>query len=113
MPRIASDENNDARTNERRLIMFASIERSSRKYCLLLTVALAPLPIGRATAREIVGVQNFRIDSRLTGASSLNRTTAVGVGGTDLGHMVNHNGKTYFLFGDTFNARQCHKLMRR
>jgi len=34
----------------------------------------------------------------------LNQTTAVGVGGTDLGHMVNHNGKTYFLYGDTFTG---------
>src|SRR5688572_14543474 len=55
-----------------------------------------------AAAREITGVKNFQIVSRLTGSPSQNQTTAVGIGGTDLGHMVNHNGKTYFLFGDTF-----------
>ena len=46
------------------------------------------------------------IVSRLTGPSSLNSTSNVGIGGTDLGHTVNHNGKTYFLFGDTFASEQ-------
>ncbi len=41
---------------------------------------------------------------RLTGPGAINDTASVGIGGTDLGHMVNHNGKTYFLFGDTFSG---------
>jgi hypothetical protein len=53
---------------------------------------------------SITGVQNVEIVARLTGAASMNQTDLVGVGGTDLGHMVNHNGKTYFLFGDTFSG---------
>ena len=58
-----------------------------------------------ATAGTITGAHNFRIVARLTGpagSSSINPTSQVGIGGTDLGHMVNHKGKTYFLFGDTF-----------
>ena len=51
-----------------------------------------------AAATVITGTRNFEIVQRLTGP---NITGDVGVGGTDLGHMVNHNGKTYFLFGDT------------
>ncbi|TWU29486.1 hypothetical protein Pla144_02640 [Bythopirellula polymerisocia] len=71
---------------------------------LTLGAACALLLSSQASARDIVGIQNFRIVSRLTGSASQNRTDAVGVGGTDLGHMVNHNGKTYFLFGDTFTG---------
>lgn len=84
--------------------MLNSLERSFWKSCLVATIVLAWVPIEWASAREIIGVKNFQIVSRLTGSTSLNQTTGVGVGGTDLGHMVNHNGKTYFLFGDTFSG---------
>jgi hypothetical protein len=60
--------------------------------------------VSTAFADQIDAVSGFRIVSRLTGASSPNQTTRVGIGGTDLGHMVNHNGKTYFLYGDTFSG---------
>jgi len=52
-------------------------------------------------AVEITSVVDFQIVAQLTGTDTMNQTGVVGVGGTDLGHMVNHNGKTYFLFGDT------------
>src|SRR5262249_43621864 len=55
-------------------------------------------------AGQIESVSGFTIVSRLTGATSLNRTNLVGIGGTDLGLTVNHQGKTYFLFGDTFSG---------
>jgi hypothetical protein len=58
-----------------------------------------------ATAGTITGAHSFSIVARLTGpagSNSINPTSQVGIGGTDLGHMVNHKGKTYFLFGDTF-----------
>lgn len=58
-----------------------------------------------AAAGTITGTHGFQIVRRLTGtqgSSSINPTWQVGIGGADLGHMVNHNGKTYFLFGDTF-----------
>jgi hypothetical protein len=71
---------------------------------LTVGISCALILSSHASARDIVGVQNFQIVSRLTGAASPNRTAAVGVGGTDLGHMVNHEGKTYFLFGGTFSG---------
>jgi hypothetical protein len=58
-----------------------------------------------AHANTISGTQDFEIVARLTGTAgsdSMNPTWQVGIGGTDLGHMVNHNGKIYYLFGDTF-----------
>ena len=64
-----------------------------RSRCFLVIAMLLSIPTGWASAREIVGVKNFQIVSRLTGSPSQNQTTAV-VGGTGLGHMVNHNGKT-------------------
>jgi hypothetical protein len=60
-----------------------------------------------AAANNITGTNNWQIVARLTGSTgsnSINPTWEVGVQGTDLGHTVNHNGKTYFLFGDTFDA---------
>ena len=56
------------------------------------------------SAEVITGVTDVEVVARLTGAVSMNETDAVGIGGTDLGHMVNHNGSTYFLFGDTFSG---------
>lgn len=65
------------------------------------TVLFLNLPL---SAEVITGVKDVEIVARLTGAASMNQTDAVGIGGTDLGHMVNHNGRTYFLFGDTFSG---------
>lgn len=77
--------------------------KNRRRYgasAVAITAALAAAaPL--AHANIITGTENWKIVSRLTGP---NITGNVGIGGTDLGHMVNHNGKTYFLFGDTFNA---------
>ena len=67
---------------------------------MTLLLGLPPLVHGGV----ITDVQGFQIVARLTGADSMNRTDQVGVGGTDLGHMVNHNRRTYFLFGDTFSS---------
>jgi hypothetical protein len=72
--------------------------------CLSAFCLAAPTPPS-ASAGLITNTHNFQIVRRLTGpagSNSINPTSQVGVGGTDLGHMVNHNGKTYFLFGDTF-----------
>ena len=74
-----------------------------RLICLFACACLA----ANASAGLITGTRNFQIVRRLTGtagSNSINPTWQVGVGGTDLGHMVNHHGKTYFLFGDTFAA---------
>jgi D-arabinan endo alpha-(1,5)-arabinofuranosidase len=89
-------------------MMIAATRRTMTLRARLLAVVLAivALTLGArpAPAAYINAVTGFSIVSRLTGASSLNQTNLVGIGGTDLGHMVNHQGKTYFLFGDTFSG---------
>jgi hypothetical protein len=70
--------------------------------CLAAIFQFAP---SWAMAGTIVDTHGFQIVRRLTGpqgSNSINPTWQVGIGGTDLGFSVNHNGKTYFLFGDTF-----------
>jgi hypothetical protein len=86
----------------------------SDKCCLSLRGATAYLvclaaifqsEMPSAIAGTIVDTHGFQIVRRLTGpqgSNSINPTWQVGIGGTDLGFSVNHNGKTYFLFGDTF-----------
>ncbi len=69
----------------------------------VVTVPIILLAAASAHA-EIKAIQNVQLVAQLTGANSINKTDAVGVGGTDLGHMVNHKGKTYFFFGDTFST---------
>lgn len=87
--------------------LFSSARRSIlTSLALVAGLALVELIAPAAVAGTITGTRNFQIVRRLTGpqgSSSINPTWQVGVGGTDLGHMVNHNGKTYFLFGDTFS----------
>ena len=73
--------------------------------CLACYAAVVPLRLPVVLGGTIVDTHGFQIVRRLTGpqgSNSINPTWQVGIGGTDLGHMVNHNGKTYFLFGDTF-----------
>ncbi len=56
------------------------------------------------TGAQVTGIEGVDLVARLTGAESINNTPAVGIGGTDLGHMVVHQGRTFFLFGDTFSG---------
>jgi hypothetical protein len=74
--------------------------------CAAAAVGCLPL-VEDVRGSTITGTRDFEIVARLTGpvgSDSINPTWEVAVQGTDLGHTVNHNGKTYFLFGDTFNA---------
>ncbi len=85
-------------------VMYSSLLRNvtARLACLLLGAWLA----ADASAGFITGAHNFQIVRRLTGpagSNTINPTSQVGIGGTDLGFSVHHNGKTYFLFGDTFS----------
>lgn len=58
-----------------------------------------------ATGRaQIDSISSVDLIARLTGPGAMNNTVAFAVGGTDLGHMVVHDGVTYFLFGDTFSG---------
>jgi hypothetical protein len=75
--------------------------------CLICFATILPFEPAVAWAGTIVDTYGFQIVRRLTGpqgSNSINPTWQVGVGGTDLGFSVNHNGKTYFLFGDTFSG---------
>jgi hypothetical protein len=83
--------------------MYSSLLRSV--YVRLACLAACACTAAEASAGLITGTRNFQIVRRLTGpagSNSINPTWQVGIGGADLGHSVNHNGKTYFLFGDTF-----------
>ena len=70
----------------------------------IVLLLLAGGLVSHAWAGEITSVTNYQIVARLTGADSINHTNTYDIGGCDLGHMVNYNGKTYFLFGDTFSG---------
>ncbi|MEJ7649485.1 MAG: DUF4185 domain-containing protein [Nakamurella sp.] len=51
------------------------------------------------------GVTGVTKVSQLTGPDSPNRTDRFRVAGTDLGSMFRMDGKTWFVFGDTFGSR--------
>lgn len=53
----------------------------------------------------LAGVTNVRQVAQLTGPRSLNKTSRYEVAGQDLGSMFEADGKTWFVFGDTFGQR--------
>ena len=56
-----------------------------------------------AAAIGLTGVGDTYEVARLTGPGSINATDSRWyVHGTDLGHMFEHRGRTYMVFGDTF-----------
>jgi hypothetical protein len=57
----------------------------------------------RLTLQRVTGVAEV---SQLTGPDSPNGTDAYGVAGQDLGSMFEADGKTWFVFGDTFGHRE-------
>jgi hypothetical protein len=66
------------------------------------TVIFSVAVLAQPVAAQVIGISGVDSVARLTGPGSLNNTPLVGIGGTDLGHMVIHQDKTFFLFGDTF-----------
>jgi hypothetical protein len=70
-------------------------------FATALLVAAGSLNGSSLAALNVTGVVDVGIVQRLTGPGP---TGHVAIGGTDLGHMVNHQGSTYFLFGDTFSG---------
>jgi hypothetical protein len=68
--------------------------------CSCIAIALL-CPLINLHAAEVIDVVNVQVVQRITGPT---RTGHVAIGGTDLGHMVNHQGMTYVLFGDTFSG---------
>ena len=53
----------------------------------------------------LTGLSGVRQVAQLTGPTSINHTGAVEVAGQDLGSMFDADGKTWFVFGDTFGQR--------
>jgi hypothetical protein len=45
-----------------------------------------------------------QMHGKLTGQDAVSDSTLYGVGGTDLGIVMKHNGQFYFFFGDTFSS---------
>ncbi|MGZ0152946.1 DUF4185 domain-containing protein [Kribbella sp. WER1] len=52
------------------------------------------------------GIDNLTKVAQLTGHDSLNHTGSVEVVGQDLGSMFDADGRTWFVFGDTFGQRE-------
>ncbi|WP_212754411.1 DUF4185 domain-containing protein [Nakamurella aerolata] len=65
----------------------------------------AALAASAATSRTLTGVDNVTRVAQLTGPGGINNTAKYRIAGTDLGSMFEHNGKTWFVFGDTFGRR--------
>jgi hypothetical protein len=53
----------------------------------------------------LAGVTNVEQVAQLTGHDSLNKTARFEIAGQDLGSMFQADGKTWFVFGDTFGQR--------
>ncbi|NUO36237.1 MAG: DUF4185 domain-containing protein [Dermatophilaceae bacterium] len=75
------------------------------------TSPTTPAPTGpRVDAKPgaafvLEGVEGLTKVAQLTGHDSMNRTADVEVVGQDLGSMFDADGRTWFVFGDTFGAR--------
>lgn len=63
------------------------------------------LPVGTKAPFVLAGVRDVVQVSQLTGPSSPNKTGRFEVAGQDLGSMFQADGKTWFVFGDTFGSR--------
>lgn len=64
------------------------------------------LPADPTIAHKLTGVANVAKVAQLTGPGGINDTAKVHLAGADLGSMFQHNGKTWFVFGDTFGVRE-------
>jgi hypothetical protein len=61
------------------------------------------LPVGKNVPCMLAGVRDVVQVSQLTGPSSPNKTGRFEVAGQDIGSMFQADGKTWFVFGDTFS----------
>lgn len=60
----------------------------------------------RSGGLRLRGVSAVTEVAQLTGPDSMNRTDRFEVAGQDLGSMFDADGKTWFVFGDTFGRRE-------
>jgi hypothetical protein len=73
--------------------------------CASSSAKVNMLPVGDKSPFVLGGVKNVTQVSQLTGPTSPNKTGKVEVAGQDLGSMFRADGKTWFVFGDTFGRR--------
>jgi hypothetical protein len=93
----------------------SSRNRWARTAALMVAIALTATTACTPTGAEMTdqalpfvlsGVGNVTRVAQLTGPQSVNRTDRFEVAGQDLGSMFEMNGKTWFVFGDTFGQRE-------
>ncbi|MGI8417710.1 MAG: DUF4185 domain-containing protein [Nakamurella sp.] len=63
------------------------------------------LPTDSRLPHLLAGVTNVTRVAQLTGPGGINDTAKYEFAGGDLGSMFQHDGKTWFVFGDTFGQR--------
>src|SRR5690348_12536880 len=90
-----------------------SRNRSVRSAAVAVAVAATPTACAHRGSDlpgsppfKLMGVRGVTRIAQLTGPDSLNRTDRFEVAGQDLGSMFEMNGKTWFVFGDTFGRRE-------
>jgi hypothetical protein len=69
------------------------------------TVPEGSVPVADEVDLALDSVRNVTQVMQLTGADSPNQTDRYVVHGTDLGSMLEHDGRIYIVFGDTFGPR--------
>lgn len=70
-----------------------------------VTVPVVSMLPTAALPSRLAGVRNVTQVAQLTGPDSINKTDRFYVAGQDLGSMFQADGKTWFVFGDTFGQR--------
>ena len=71
----------------------------------LLAACTTGTPIAAESDLALRAVSNPELIVRLTGHESINATDQYNIAGTDLGSMFEHEGRMFFVFGDTFGSR--------
>ncbi|ASW57456.1 carbohydrate-binding protein [Plantactinospora sp. KBS50] len=93
----------------------STIRRRHRRWALSSAVlALAVVAASGCTGGDARPVEPFVLNSvanvaqvaQLTGPDSINHTDRFDVAGQDLGSMFEADGRTWFVFGDTFGERE-------
>lgn len=97
--------------------MRATRVRATAAAVLLSVVALAGCASSSAVVTNpadspflLTGVSGVEQLGQVTGADSTSKTDQYAVYGTDLGSMFEYDGKTWFVFGDTFGERDADQI---
>ncbi len=100
-----------------RVVLGASVAIAA--LAIATTAACAATPAAQADPRldadastpfVLTGVDHVTKVAQLTGHDSMNHTADVEVVGQDLGSMFDFDGRTWFVFGDTFGQRDADQV---